>query len=136
MTSQQSGRSEPVADAVLGQDILWMVRILFQFISQSVDIAFEIRDFVRVLTSPDVRQQCLVRYYLAGVADQVVEQAILGTGECHRLAADQHLTPGKIHLNFAAGKGTFVDEWQGLGPSQYGSDTGQQLQVAEWLGHI
>lgn len=94
--------AEPVAHAMLGEDVLGIAGVVLQFGAQAADVDLEVVDLVGVLAPPHAGQQRLVGQHLTSVAHQVVEQAVLSGGQRHRLAAPRHLPPGKVHAQVAA----------------------------------
>ena len=93
-----SGRAEPVAHAVFGEDVFGLVGDLFKLVSPAADVALEIGDLVGVLAAPHAGQQGFVGHDPAGIAHEVVEQAVFGPGKRDGLAAHPCVGPERVEF--------------------------------------
>ena len=132
-----AGRDESIPEPALGPDVARSLRRVVELVAKPSDVDTYVVDLVDVFATPDLCQQRSVAEDVARVADEVVEQLVLGRRQIEALAAEPRLLLREVDLEIAR-----LERWRAtrrrghLETPQHGLHAGHQLKVVERLGHV
>src|SRR5687767_12922214 len=81
-----SRSQESIPQSPLGADIARLIWVIAELVPQAAHIYAQVVDLVDILSPPHLRQERPVGQHIARVANEVVQQLVLGGRQIHSLA--------------------------------------------------
>ena len=124
---------QPIANPLLCEDELGLLRYCFQFLPQCADVDAQVLNIG--LGTPDLAQDEFVGEHLAGMRDQQAQQVVFARRELHLLTADSDDAADQVDGQIARLENGFLPLLLKAMPKR-SSDAGQEFVGAEGLGDI